>query len=169
MLQKNTCEISLATPWPQVFRLRAYSTFIRLSTWRRKIGVSVISGLHWIARDSLKWGNLSEKRPPVFSITDPLNALSANVRTRRSITRQKIGVSRLSQSIYVTLLNLAMELVVWCCFWYWRFLLPLALQERSAHFKHKYTPFLEIATQKRKAHVLSMNRWQPAFGVDLVF
>ena len=36
--------------------------------------------------------------------------------------------------------------------------IPLALQERSAHFKHKYIPFFGIVTQEGKAYVLSRNR-----------
>ena len=61
-----------------------------------------------------------------------------------------------------------MELEAWCCYWYWRFLfIPLALQVRSAHFKHKYIPFFGVVAQEGKAHVLSINRWQSALAVEV--
>ena len=44
--------------------------------------------------------------------------------------------------------------------------IPLALQERSTPFKHKYISFFGIVTPEGKAHVLSKNRWQSAFAVE---
>ena len=45
--------------------------------------------------------------------------------------------------------------------------IPLAHQERSAHFKNRYIPFfgIQVATQEGKAHVLSRNRWWSEFAV----
>ena len=39
----------------------------------------------------------------------------------------------------------------------WFPFIPLILQERSAHFKHKYVPFLGVVTREGKAYVLSTN------------
>ena len=94
-----------------------------------------------MARDSLKCGISSRKRSSSFSIPNPLNALSAKARARGM--GQQCAVASTDGSFFVL----------------------LTLQERSANFRHKYIPFLNIVTQKRKTHVLSTDRSQSAFDM----